>query len=564
MRFGPVFAVALLLAAPRIQSQERTNFGETLDVRIINVDVVVRDKAGALVSGLTASDFVLYEKGKPQPITNFAEYREEAQEAPQQAPEAPDAAPVATKPPLQRHIVFFFERLDLRETAPRLEFFAGLRKFVTESMRDGDTAAVYYYETATGLRNLLPMTGDRSALLAVIDKVAEESKLRLDVADAESSELAMRARIAAADGAAMSARGWANDAATTVQMGSRVASQRAYDRQRQKVFAINAVIQGVSGLDGRKVMILAADRLSKFPGLEYGYAGKEFNARGMMDDIVDNANAAGVTIYAYYPKGLPMDPMAPGGGYEILMNDSEVLDSIATRTGGTFAAGGKLSASGLESAAKQLDNYYSLAYRATGSSSERTRALRVEVLRPGLEVLARSAIVDKTEDELARDRMISAMLFGMAPSTIPITLKQGVAKRRGPTTLRVPVEITIPIAHLTALPDRKGYAGSFRVLAAAASPEGDISDVAEKRQSFDIPLKDFEKSRTRNFTYTLEIVVRDTSDRALVAVIDDLDRDVGYAEVVLDRTKVERAQPETNTQPKWQPIAVPSRPPGSG
>ncbi|MFA6958825.1 MAG: VWA domain-containing protein [Thermoanaerobaculia bacterium] len=561
MRVRPIVAVLLLLATPHLESQEPTNFGATLDVRIINVDVVVRDKAGQLVSGLTASDFVIYEQGKPQPITNFAEYREESQ-APPQAPELPDAAPVAAKPPQTRHLVFFFERLDLRETQPRLEFFAGLRSFVTESMRDGDTATVYYFETATGLQNLLPMTGDRSALLAVIDKVAEESKLRLDVAEAEASELAMRARVAAADGVAMSARGWANDAATTVQMGSRFAAQRAYDRQRQKVFAINAVIQGLSGLEGRKVMILAADRISKHPGLEYGYGGKEFNARSQMDDIVDTANAAGVTIYAYYPKGLPMDPMKPSG-YEILMNDSEVLDSIATRTGGTFAAGGRLGAMDLGGAAKQLDNYYSLAYRATDSRNDRTRAIRVEVLRPGLEVLARSAIVDKTDDEIARDRMISSMLFGMAPSTISISLTQGNVKRRGLTTLKVPVEITIPIAQLTALPGRKGYEGSFRVLAAAANPEGDISDVAEKRQAFHIPLKDFESSRSRTFTYTLEIVVRDTSDRALVAVIDDLDNDVGYAAVVLDMTKVEKAQPVTNTRPKWQPIAAPSTPSGS-
>lgn len=554
MHVRPIVAVLLLLAVPHVESQEPTSFGATLDVRIIDVDVVVRDRAGNLVTGLTAADFVIYEAGKPQPITNFAEYREAE---PEVVPEVADAPAVVTKPPQTRHLVFFFERLDLRETQPRLEFFAGLRAFATESMRDGDTASVYYFESPTGLKNLLAMTGDRSALLAVIDKVSEESKLRLDVADAESSELAMRARIAAADDAAMSARGWASDAAATMQTGTRFAAQRAYDRQRQKIFAINAVIQGVSGLEGRKVMILAADRISKHPGLEYGYSGKEFNARGQMDDIVDTANAAGVTIYAYYPKGLPMDPMT-GGGYEILMNDSEVLDSIATRTGGTFAAGGRLGALDLAGAANQLDNYYSLAYRATDARGERSRSIRVEVKRPGLEVRTRSAVVDKTEDELARDRMISSMLFGMAPSTIPITLKQGPVKRRSPTTMRVPVEITIPIAHLTALPGRKGYDGSFRVLAAAASPDGDISEIAEKRQAFHIPEKDLESSRSRTFTYTLEIIVRDTSDHALVAVIDDVDKDVGYAEVVLDTTKVEKSQPVVNTKPKWQPVATPT------
>ncbi|MFA6958824.1 MAG: VWA domain-containing protein [Thermoanaerobaculia bacterium] len=562
MQARPIVAVLLLLATPHLESQEPTNFGATLDVRIINVDVVVRDKAGALVSGLTASDFVIYERGKPQPITNFAEYRESAAETPEQATEAPA---VVIKPPQQRHLVFFFDRLNLRETIPRQEFFAGLRSFITESMRDGDTATVYYFDTS--LENRLPMTEDRAALLATIDKLADDSKLQLDVADAEKAELTMRSNLSAGEGALMSAHGLADTTTVDANTAAFYAAQRAYDRQRRKVYAINSVIGGVAGLDGRKVMILAADRISKFPGMEYGYGGafneKELNARGMMDEIVDSANASGVTIYAYFPKGLPMDAMAGGAAYELLMNDSEVLDSIATRTGGTFAAGGRLSAANLGEAAKQLDNYYSLAYRAPDSRSDRTRAIRVDVKRAGLEVLTRAAVVDKSEDELLRDRMISSVLFGMVPSTIPITLKQGAVRRSGLTTLRVPVEITIPIAQLTALPGRKGYEGSFRVLAVAANSDGNISEVTEKKQAFNIPVKDFEKTRTRTFTYMLEIVVRDTSDRALVAVIDDLDKDVGYAEVVLDMSKVEKAQPVTNTRKKWPPIAYPSSPSGS-
>ncbi|MCM2317504.1 MAG: hypothetical protein NDJ92_20330, partial [Thermoanaerobaculia bacterium] len=334
------------------------------------------------------------------------------------------------------------------------------------------------------------------------------------------------------------------------------------DLQRRKVYAINTVLDGVAGLDGRKVMILAVDRISKFPGREYGYSGKEFNARSMVDDLVDSANASGVTIYAYFPKGLPMDPMG-GASYEILLNNSEVLDSISARTGGTFAAGGRLSAAGLGDAARQLDSYYSIAYRAPDSLRDRTRPIRVEVNRPGLEIRTRSAVVDKSEDELARDRMISSVLFGLAPSTIPISLTQGKVKRKGLNKIVVPVEITIPIAQLTTLPGRKGHEGSFRVLAVASSLDGAISDIAEKTQAFNIPLKDLEKSRGRTFTYTLDIIVRNTSDRALVAVIDDLDKDVGYAEVVLDLTKVEKAQPVTNTSPKWQPVAVPGTPPGS-
>src|SRR5213075_3189310 len=43
-----------------------------MEVRVINVDAHVTDRAGAPFLGLTAADFEVLEDGKPQPITNFA------------------------------------------------------------------------------------------------------------------------------------------------------------------------------------------------------------------------------------------------------------------------------------------------------------------------------------------------------------------------------------------------------------------------------------------------------------------------------------------------------------
>jgi hypothetical protein len=296
----------------------------------------------------------------------------------------------------------------------------------------------------------------------------------------------------------------------------------------------------------------------------------------MIDSVVEEANAAGVTVYGVYPRGLDRDAMAQGAGsyegaelpgagsdsqignpYEILQNEAATIDSIATRTGGTFALGGKLAAKELDNAARQLDNYYSLAYRPTGD--DRTRSIKVKVNRPGLEVLARSAVVDKSEKELARDRMISRVLFGAGPSAIQIVATQGAVKKKGLTTYTVPVEIRIPIAQLTTVPGAKGLDGKFRVMAVAAGPEGDVSEVSEKQQTFHIPAKDVEKARTGAYAYTLDIVVRDTSSRALVAVIDELDNDAGYAEIALDLKKVAKSDPAKNPNtPAWQ-----SRPPGS-
>ena len=66
-----VFAWLLIIATP-LASQPR--IGETIEVSIVNVDVVVTDRSGKPVRGLTAADFDVKDDGKAQRITNFAEY----------------------------------------------------------------------------------------------------------------------------------------------------------------------------------------------------------------------------------------------------------------------------------------------------------------------------------------------------------------------------------------------------------------------------------------------------------------------------------------------------------
>src|SRR3954453_15240570 len=50
-------------------------FGETIEVRVVNVEVVVTDKQGNRVAGFTPSDFRLKVDGKVVPIEFFNEVR---------------------------------------------------------------------------------------------------------------------------------------------------------------------------------------------------------------------------------------------------------------------------------------------------------------------------------------------------------------------------------------------------------------------------------------------------------------------------------------------------------
>ena len=64
MRF-PLMAVAALAL----------QLSESIEVRVVNVDVMVADRDGRPVTGLTKDDFEIFEDKKPQVITSFYDVR---------------------------------------------------------------------------------------------------------------------------------------------------------------------------------------------------------------------------------------------------------------------------------------------------------------------------------------------------------------------------------------------------------------------------------------------------------------------------------------------------------
>jgi Ca-activated chloride channel family protein len=73
--FRTAIAVLIFAAAGPAQKQQEPvekEFTIRSDVRLVLLDVSVRDTAGGFVSGLAKDNFKIYEDGKPQEITQFA------------------------------------------------------------------------------------------------------------------------------------------------------------------------------------------------------------------------------------------------------------------------------------------------------------------------------------------------------------------------------------------------------------------------------------------------------------------------------------------------------------
>src|SRR5687767_3509123 len=142
---------------------------ESIEVRVTNVEVVVTDRAGNPVHGLTREDFDLFEGRKPQTITNFYEVRGSEMAA---GPDASGEAPVIAEESRQRKIIVFIDNTSL-EPFRRNTALRAVGTALDSMLRPGDDAMVVAWERR--LKILQPFTTDAAEVRRVIESAAAKS-----------------------------------------------------------------------------------------------------------------------------------------------------------------------------------------------------------------------------------------------------------------------------------------------------------------------------------------------------------------------------------------------------
>ena len=150
-----VAAVVAALAAGPGRAQvpgEIPRVTGSVQLTLVNVDVVVTGKDGKPVEGLTAADFTMRHGGKAVAITNFREEKagpESPRPSPaagspaERTPPAPPATPAAPEvPALRRYVVVFVDHLALPDPRERQEVFGSLKTLLRTTLRPGDAAMI--------------------------------------------------------------------------------------------------------------------------------------------------------------------------------------------------------------------------------------------------------------------------------------------------------------------------------------------------------------------------------------------------------------------------------------
>ncbi len=514
--------------------------GETIEVSIVNVDVVVTDRHGNHVRGLTAADFEVRDHGAVQPITNFAEYRDE-QRPEKSVPQPAAPQPPAPAPPQKRTLVLFVEKQYL-PPGQADSFIATMKKLLHDTVRPGDSAAVVSFAYTTKVEQ--DFTGDLARLDAAIDRLRplfDRWGAKRTESEAIQSEYLQEVldRATKESGTA--------DAASLVLNGEAMGVREMVDIRR-KVYTLNMLVNMMAGVDGRKAVFLATQRFGKYAGFEYWGKGllawdpnrmPFFATYELRDTLTRNANAAGVTFYPIYPQGFVEIPSigaerasaskdtAKAGG--IVMNETVSIGELADRTGGVGGWGIKDVEKIANAMRDDLSSYYSLAFRAPKGVSN--HKITVTTTDGAYTVRARREFIEKTDDMKMSDRVLAAMYQPQKPSAIPLDI-QVLDRKKTKRGYSIPIVIRFPASSLTALPDIKGRSGVFRVYAAAGGALGINSDVHQKSQPFTIPAS-AKDAATKIFTYSFEMLTDTKTDRIVIGVYDELSKQYGIVRVTI-------------------------------
>ena len=551
-----IHLIAVLLATP-LAARQAEPYRESVEVRVINVDVYVEDGDGRAVPGLTADDFVILEDGEPQPITNFAEYRSGT------FVEPPESAPTTTAeiraqlPRQPRTIVFLVDAFN-QTPGEREELFGRIRAFMRDGLEQGDRAALFNWRN--GMTTVVPLTED----LQQIDRaLSAMGGLQLPAEDQGLDELVQF--LEEADRFRRGA-GEVGGSSLAAEMGTTIrnCAEEYLSEMESKSVSIRRMIDTLSGLEGKKILVYVAGRfpadtatycqsILRTPQLgpaSFTFRAGTFSTDRVVDAITDAANAAGVTFYPIRPRTdvrrvtmveyygeSALGASEDLGDTLVIMNDADALATLAEQTGGRLAVGDHMVDDLLPEIISDLDNYYSIGYRATSDGSDRERRISVRMKSRDLRARTRTAFIEKSRLTEVKDRLIANLIGEPNPGEIELDVVVGepAPDHRGRSIL--PVEVRIPLDQLI-------YAGAtpvsqVRLLSAAGTTPGAVTEISETLKRIEQPPADLPSPF---ITWKVDLVMAAGGTKVAFGILDELSGLAGFATV--DRTTESLARRE--------------------
>lgn len=513
-------------AAAQAPPESSEPFGEVIDVRVVNVEAVVTDRAGNRVTGLGPEDFRLVVDGEETPIDYFTEVRGgvAAEPDPESGPGAAGDRPPAVEAgePVGRSFLLYIDEITARPH-DRDRVIDGLRDQVAH-LRPEDRMAVVAFD-GRQLEMLQNWTSSQQEL----DRALRDARGRPAHGMLWDAERRVVNRRLAGNIDAPPA-----DEFNPFRLGfdDLDLAERTVARLERAVSGSTAALRVFGGPPGRKVMLLLAgewpfaidrwiaggrNRVVNDPSIESG--------ADIYGPLVDTANLLGYTLYPVDLRGLDSqrlsdrrgglpDPTSGGILQESLVHDT--FEYLAQATGGR-ALLNALSTDALAEAAVDTRSFYWLGFTAERAGDEDRHRIKLKVLRPGLSVRTRDSFRDLSRQHEITLAVESGVRFGGVPGAMPLPGELGEPEKSGRRRMEVPLKVAIPLDLVTFVPTRKGVEGRVELRIAALDELGETNEVpvVEVGVRLDEPPEPGKYS-----LYEAQVELRKLEHRLLISVHD--------------------------------------------
>ncbi|MEL7060365.1 MAG: VWA domain-containing protein [Acidobacteriota bacterium] len=471
------------LAVPATAQPSAGAFGDVIDVRVVNLEVVV-EKDGERVRGLQPEDFVIFVDGEEREIEYFTEVTGGIAVAPVDA--AATVPAIRPGEPISTSYLIFID-----------EFFSTVRDRdrVLERIRDqlpnlqvGDRMAIVAFD-GKRLEMLQNWTSSQNELERALQKA--------EIRDAYGLRRLSERRIFERGQADLFAfgRGRPGGFAGNLDIEEEQYAALISTQIENAVSAASSALRSFANPPGRKVMLLLSGGWPNDPA-QYVVAdltrsvraSDTLRGRDLLDQLTETANRLGYTIYAADVPTFSAEVIDVSDGtlaaselrrqrsFRREIEEESALRTISARTGGQ-ALLDSAALSVLEAAANDTRSYYWLGFTPDWQGNDRGHDVRVEVRAPDVKVRAREGYADLSRSTEVSMMVESTLRFGNPVGTDALAVEIGRGERSGWGKRVVPLAVDVPLDALVFLPAEGGLVADLELRVAVIDDGGNTSDV---------------------------------------------------------------------------------------
>jgi VWFA-related protein len=574
MRRPFVLLLSFLSLLPGARAQDAPpSFGESIDVRVVNVEAVVTDRQGNRVSGLKPEDFRLRVDGREVPVEYFSEVRDgealpaaPAAAAPAEAAQAPAKAAVqgVAEGRVGTYYLLFID-----------DFFSipAQRNVVLKGFKDeigrlgpDDRMAIVAYDGGR-----LTMVSNWSGSPADLGRAFDQAMARRTRSLGRSAE---KATAESDQGFSAQSVGDGAPLDLSAQQPGLSDIQRRYagDLIRQirgDVQAAVSTLRAFAAPRGRKVMLLLSGgwpfSVQSYVSHGSGMPTKELpEGEDLYRPLTSTANLLGYTLYPVDVPGVQSGaadvnatPPPTSGDPELVRGFSSAVAGAGETVPSALLLGGfgNLSEHEVEGSLKYLAqetggkpilnsnralalglarddtrSFYWLGFSPAWKHDDKRHEIKLEARRSGLRVRTRTGFLDLSRKAEVTMTVESALLFGNPPGALRMPLKVGEVARSKRGEIEIPITLGLPVDLMTVVPDGKRFTVQLELRFAASDAAGDTAEIPT------VPVtltSDHAPAPGKVVKYETRVKLRGKADHMVVAAYDPLSGKIATAETDL-------------------------------